>query len=360
MKRNIVWILIIALGLASCTKKNFHVNVSLQNADNNTMVYLRKVVDHKTVVIDSAYFHNETATLKAPFDDIQLLYTLKIKDMRGSMNLFPENSDIAVVGDITNPQAVEILGNDAQSLYNVYTKGLNEYHLQMIDLYSQMDEAYNNNDTILMEQLNEQGNALMEQQKEYTHQFIEDHKDHFIGHFILDEQKQDYPVEALKEFVALFTTESLYSKDIEDYIAKMENVSVGKPFLDFTLKTVDDEEVTLSEYIQGNKLTLVDFWASWCGPCRQENPVVLAAYNTYHEKGFNVLGVSVDQNSEDWQKAVAEDQLPWTHVCDTDGQVSEMYLIYYIPSNLLLDENGIIVEKNLRGEDLEEALRSRL
>lgn len=360
MKRNIVLVLLIALGLASCTKNSFNVNVSLQNADDNTMIYLRKIVDNKTEVIDSAYFKNETATLKAPFDDSQMLYSIKIKDMRGSMTFFPENQDVTVVGDIKNTKAVEILGGEAQNLYNIYNKKLNEYNLQLMDLYTQMDEAYSNNDSILMEQLNQQGSEIMEQQTDYTGQFIEEHKDHFIGHYILDENKQDYPLESLKEIVAGFTTESLYTKDLNDYIAKMENVSVGKPFIDFTLKTVDDQEVTLSEYIKGNKLTLVDFWASWCGPCRQENPIVLAAYNTYHEKGFNVLGVSLDQNVDDWQKAVADDQLPWTHVNDIGAKVSELYLVYYIPSNLLIDENGIIVEKNLRGEDLEKALASRL
>ena len=116
----------------------------------------------------------------------------------------------------------------------------------------------------------------------------------------------------------------------------------------------------LSEYVKGAKLTLVDFWASWCGPCRGENPHVVAAYNQYHDKGFNVLGVSLDQDVNAWLKAVADDQLTWTQVRDAENKVSELYLIYYIPSNLLIDENGIIIEKNLRGEQLEAALSSRL
>ena len=305
-------------------------------------------------------FKNETATLKASMDDVQRLYSIKVKGMRGSMVFFPENQDITVVGDLNNPTDVEILGGEAQTLYNEYNKGLNEFNLQMMDLYSQMDEAYNNNDSVLIEQISQQGNELMEKENDYKNHFIEAHKDHFIGHYILDEQKQDYPIETLKEMVASFTTESLYTKDLNDYLAKMEAVSVGKPFTDFTLKTFDEQEVALSEYVKGNKLTLVDFWASWCRPCRQENPFVLAAYNTYHEKGFNVLGVSMDHDIDAWQKAIADDMLPWTHVRDEEGLASELYLIYYIPSNILIDENGIIVEKNLRGEDLEKALASRL
>lgn len=360
MKRNIVLVLLIALGLSSCTKRQFTVNVSLQNADDNTMLYLRKIVDNKTVVIDSAYFKNETVSLKAPVDDAQRLYSIKVKDMRGSMSFFPENKDVTVVGDIGNPKGVEILGGKAQTLYNEYNKSLNEFNKQFMDLYNQMDEANRNNDTVLMEQISERGNEIMEQKTNYINDFVLQHKDHFVSHFIIDEQKQDYPIDALKELVSSFTTESLYTKDLNEYIAKLENVAVGKPFIDFTLKTIDGQEVTLSEYVKGSKLTLVDFWASWCGPCRQENPLVRAAYYAYHDKGFNVLGVSIDQDASNWQKAIANDSLPWTHVCDEDGYASEQYLVYYIPSNILIDENGIIVEKNLRGEDLEKALASRL
>ncbi len=161
-----------------------------------------------------------------------------------------------------------------------------------------------------------------------------------------------YGLATLKEFVAGFTTESIYTKDLNDYIAKQERLEVGQPFIDFTLQTKDGENVTLSEVIGKNKLTLVDFWASWCGPCRKENPVVKAAYEQYHELGFDVVGVSVDQDGDAWLQAVEEDQLPWTQVRDTENTVSESYLIYYIPSNFLFDQNGTMVAKGLRGEDL--------
>lgn len=361
MKQHIALVLLIALGLASCSKQqNFNVNVSLKNADDNTMIYLRKIVDNKTEVVDSAIFLNEAATLVAPKDDAQMLYSLKVKGMRGSMVFFPENKDVTVVGDIKNTQDVEILGGDAQTKFNEYNKGYFAYNQQLMDLYSQMEDAVLRGDSAFMENLNEKGNEIMEQQGEYTKNFIKQYKDHFLGHYLLDEKKQDYTLEELKEAVADFTNESLYSKDLNDYIAKLESISVGKPMIDFTLHTADGTEVTLSEYIKGNKLTLVDFWASWCGPCRAENPYVLEAYNNYHEKGFNVLGVSLDQDANAWLKAVEEDQLPWTHVRDEEAKASELYLIYYIPSNVLIDENGVIVEKNLRGEKLEEALSSRL
>ena len=192
----------------------------------------------------------------------------------------------------------------------------------------------------------------MEQQDNYRDDYIKTHPESFISHYILDQVKQDYPLDQLKEMVGAFTTESIYSRDLNDYIAKQERLEVGQPFIDFTLQTNDGESVTLSERIAQNKLTLVDFWASWCGPCRHENPVVKAAYEQFHELGFDVIGVSVDQDEAKWLQAVEEDQLPWTQVRDSENKASESYMIYYIPANFLFDQNGTMVAKGLRGEDL--------
>ena len=108
---------------------------------------------------------------------------------------------------------------------------------------------------------------------------------------------------------------------------------------------------------------LVDFWASWCGPCRTENPNVLKAYNDYKEKGFDVLGISLDNDKAAWLKAIQKDHLPWTQVSDLKAQNNDAYVAYGIkgiPFNVLLDKNGVIVGKNLRGEGLEKKLKEIL
>ena len=114
--------------------------------------------------------------------------------------------------------------------------------------------------------------------------------------------------------------------------------------------------LSLSELVGKSKLLMVDFWASWCGPCRAENPNVVKAYNNYHEKGFDVLGVSLDMEKENWIKAIEDDGLIWHNISDLkywNNEAAKAYGISSIPSNLLLDENGIIVAKNLRGDDLD-------
>ena len=353
MKKYLVLLLASVLGLSACNQKEngFKVNVSLKNG-NDKMVYLQKFVDNAPVVIDSAVLVDEAAVLTAPIDDPQILYSLKVKGMRGSMPFFADNKDVTFVGDINNPKDVEIMASETQAELDAYNKELDEIDGQIRELYVAMQQAFGDNDSVKMDSLNTVGTALMEQQDNYRDEYIKAHPESYVAHYILDQNKQDYPLDQLKEMVGAFTTESLYKADLNDYIAKQERLEVGQPFIDFTLQTKDGEDITLSEKIANNKLTLVDFWASWCGPCRHENPVVKAAYEQFHELGFDVVGVSVDQDADAWLQAVEEDQLPWTQVRDVDNSVSESYLIYYIPSNFLFDQNGTMVAKGLRGDDL--------
>ena len=352
MKRNILFLLALALGLTACSEKNnFKVNVSLANGNERT-VYLQKFVDNAPVTIDSAVIANETAVLTASTDNPQVLYALKVKGMRGSMPFFADNKEVAIVGDINNPKDVEIMASETQKELDAYNKQLNEYDVQIRDLYAVMQQAFSDNDSIKMDSLNKVGTALMEQQDNFRDDYIKAHPDSFVTHYILEQVKQDYPLDQLKEMMAGFTTKSIYSEKLNDYIAKQERLEVGQPFIDFTLQTIDGENVTISERIAQNKVTMIDFWASWCGPCRKENPVVKAAYEQFHELGFDVVGISVDQDEAAWLKAVEEDQLPWTQVRDSENNASELYMIYYIPSNFLFDQNGIMIAKGLRGEEL--------
>lgn len=353
MRKFAYFMLALALGLSACNEKTqgFKVDVSLANG-NEKNVYLQKFVDDTPVVIDSAVIKNDLATLTAPIDNPQILYALKVKGMKGYMTFFADNKDVTVVGDLYNPEAVTIMASETQTELDAYYDHLNNLGTQVRDHYQAMNKAIKLNDSIMMDSLSKVGTSLIDNLNSYRDEYIKQHADNFLAHYILNESKHEYEIPYLKELKSNFTSESFYTKKLDDYITKQERLEEGQPFIDFTLKTNNDTEVVLSEIIAQNKLTLVDFWASWCGPCRHENPVVKAAYEQFHNLGFDVIGVSIDQDEAAWRQAVEEDQLPWTQVRDSENKVSEDYMIYYIPSNFLYDQNGTMVAKGLRGEDL--------
>lgn len=134
-----------------------------------------------------------------------------------------------------------------------------------------------------------------------------------------------------------------------------EATAVGKTYTDLAMPNPQGKTIKVSDYVKKNKYTLIDFWASWCGPCRAEMPTVVKAYNTYHKKGFEVVGVSFDNNKAAWTKAIKTLKLPWPHMSDLKGwgcAAAPIYSIKGIPANVLVDKNGTIVAKDLRGEDL--------
>ena len=155
--------------------------------------------------------------------------------------------------------------------------------------------------------------------------------------------------------------ESIFAKSLDEQMGSERTLGYGQVAPDFIQADPDGKQVSLKDF--RGKYVLVDFWASWCGPCRQENPNVVQAFQKYKNKNFTVIGVSLDRDKPRWLQAISDDQLTWPHVSDLkfwQNEVAKLYKVSSIPQNYLLDPEGRIIGKNLRGAALEEFLAKTL
>ena len=165
----------------------------------------------------------------------------------------------------------------------------------------------------------------------------------------------DLPVAELDAKVATFDTVAAYAnnemlKEVKETVALIKSLQPGQKAPDFVQNDPDGKPVKFSDIYSKNKLTMVDFWASWCGPCRAFNPDLVKIYKKYHKKGFEILGVSHDRDYDAWVKGIKDDKLTWPQVSDLkfwDNEVGRMYYVRYIPQNIFVDQNGIIVGRQI-------------
>lgn len=217
--------------------------------------------------------------------------------------------------------------------------------------------AYQEKDEAKMKELQEQYENLMKDYEAKEDAINKANADSYVAAYILAGKLYEYDYEKLVEkFNTLGENAKATEpgKTIADRIQKLSAVAVGQVAPDFTLNTPDGKPLSMHS-IKG-KVKVIDFWASWCGPCRGENPNVVKMYEKFHPKGLEILSVSLDEDKDAWLKAIEDDKLTWNHVSDLKGwqnAAAQLYCVNGIPHLVVLDENNVIVAKDLRGEELQ-------
>ncbi|WP_257668970.1 TlpA disulfide reductase family protein [Parapedobacter tibetensis] len=330
--KNIIFAILI-LTVVSCGKKaknEFSLTGRTNGIENGTVLYLDNISTKE--IIDSVSVQNNSFSLSTKLPKTPVQVVLRTKDFSHYRNLWLENTAMIFDQSQSDFRNASVTGSQTESLSQ--------------SLYQKI------------------GTLPYEERLEKEMEFVKNNPNSIISANILSVYSTTWGKEKTKELFDQFSPEnknSDYGKKISKYIELNKDPKVGDQFVDFEMQDVNGKTKKLSDLKR--KTVLLEFWASWCGPCRQENPNLIKTYKEFNPKGFEIFAVSLDEDKDSWLKAIENDSLTWEHVSDLKGQANEASLIYgvnEIPDNFLISENGEIIGRYLRGEKLNEKLREIL
>jgi len=355
--RNLLVLFGLILMAISCqtAKDEFSIKGTIEGIETGK-IYLQRLVEGQPQNIDTADVVDGKFTFKGKMEmpDFRLLV---LNEQDYFAPFFLDNSSITVKAKKDSLRAATYKGSPSQDIFKIYMTEVEKLSKDMQALQTKFQNAMSTGNTDEAEKAKIDGQAMQDNNLFYTKNFVKEHKNSVVSaYFALAVLAGQVNGAELDSIVSSFPAEigtSEYVIKLKEIVQEQKKTAVGVEAPDFTMNDQEDKPITLSS-LRG-KIVLIDFWASWCAPCRQENPNVVKLYNQYHDKGFEILGVSLDKDKESWMKAIKDDQLSWLHVSDLQywqNAVARLYGVNSIPQTYLLDKEGKIIAKGLRSEQL--------
>jgi thiol-disulfide isomerase/thioredoxin/phage tail tube protein FII len=359
MKTNL-FLIFATLIISSCQMQSgYKVKVHVSDLSEGK-VYLMREIEKKPTAIDSAELVKGGAVFTGKVESPELYY-IKLNQQRNLLRLFIENSTIEVTMVSDSVDKAMVMGSATHDIYKPFAMKIAELDSEQRALsadYQALKTAGNSDE---MKKIEDQVSEIYNRQQSFTKEFVNANTESVVGLYIIRWYliyELDYLglSELLSKVSAKIQNTPIYNV-LNDRMGLLERTQTGKPAIDFSMESPDGNLISLSSF--KGKYLLVDFWASWCGPCRRANPHVVDLYKKYNKMGFEILGVSLDNNKDKWLEAIKIDNLTWPHVSDLKGwqnSAGQLYGVNSIPHTVLIDNDGIIIGSRLSHEDLESKL----
>ncbi len=345
-------------GTDSDTEGKVRVSGKIENAPEGVVV-LSQFTDSRPKVLDTLELNKNGEFSYELAIETPTFYELNIHGQKAvRLALFKE--DVEVKYNFSNPESLTVEGSvDTREMLKI-EKLMETYQADVNKLNEAYYEAMSKNDPEAIRKIQAEAMELEANQAGRVKEMVNSMGDSFASMAAIGLLNPKTDFQFIDELVAKLNENypgTAAILQVKQQLDEMRALSVGQPAPEIELPNPEGTMVKLSD-LRG-KYVLIDFWAAWCKPCRQENPHVVKLYNQYKNKGFEVFGVSLDRTKEDWVKAIADDGLEWTQVSDLkyfNSAAAELYQIEAIPATYMVDPEGKIIAKDLRGPSLENKL----
>ena len=355
--------------LSSCGSDNsYTLNGNIDIEDGTNIYILQADQNNQPYIKDSTSVKSGQFNFKGMSATPQISY-MQVEGVNGYVLTILENGTINAdiyKDSITKSKVFGTKSNDDFIKYKSETKVLVD---DMNSISFAAQDAIMSGDLETASELEKDYNKIQQEVLLYEWGFITDNLDSYMSGLLLEvfmvENKvnKDSIIDVYESLSNRIKVSDV-GKNIADLLVQYSDpIEVGESAPDFTGPSLTGSNVTLSEEVSKYSVTLLDFWAAWCRPCRVENPNLVRLYKSYKESGFNIIGVSLDRTQEQWEQAVEDDNLPWTQISNLNfwnDPIARRYSIRAIPQSYLLNNEGIVIGKNLKGNDLEEKIKFAL
>ena len=359
---------LVLLGSCGSQENQFELIGKADVADGTKIYVLQADQNNQPYIKDSTTVQSNNFKFQGISSTPQISY-IQVEGVNGYVLAILENGDIKAdlfKDSISKSKVYGTKSNDDFIKYKSETKLLVD---DMNNISYEAQDAIMTGDVSTAMELEKEYNSKEREVMLYEWDFIIDNLDSYMSALLLEvfmiENKvnKDSIIDVYESFSNRIKVSDV-GKNIADLLSQYENpIEVGETAPDFTAPSINGSDVTLSEEVSKNNVTLLDFWAAWCRPCRVENPNLVRLYKSYNKDGFDIIGVSLDRTKEQWEQAVEDDNLLWTQVSNLNfwnDPIARRYSIRAIPQSFLINKQGVVIGKNLRGNDLEESIKFAL